>query len=130
VRNLYEAMFIIDSARAKDSYAKIDEECQSYITRHGGQVIKSLKWDDRRLTYDVKKVKRGTYILIHFEAEGPALAKIERQARISDVVLRVLVTCDTDGVETLTGASSRPATEEAAAAPAAAGPAASVPADQ
>ena len=113
MRRLYEAMFIVESAKAKENYNRIEEECRSCITRHGGEVVKSQKWDDRRLCYEIKKVKRGVYILIHFEAEGDAIAKIERQARMSDVILRLLITRDSDGVETVTGSGHTEGDEEA-----------------
>ncbi|MCX7934256.1 MAG: 30S ribosomal protein S6 [Planctomycetota bacterium] len=116
MRRLYEAMFIVESAKAKENYNRVEEDCRSCITRHGGEIIKSQKWDDRRLCYEIKKVKRGVYILIHFEAEGDAIAKIERQARMSDVVLRLLITRDSDGVETSTGGSHRSSEEESAEA--------------
>ena len=100
---LYEAMFIVDSARAKEDYAKAEKACLDCITRHGGEVVKSIKWDDRRLAYEINGVKRGTYILVHFNAEGAAIAQIERQVRLSENILRVLIVRDEDGVETKTG---------------------------
>jgi len=116
VRNLYEAMFVVDSAKAKENYAKIEEECRACITRHGGEVVKAVKWDDRRLCYEIRKVKRGTFILVHFEAEGPAIAKIERQCKITEAILRVLILRDIDGVETNTGGGKGEGEEAAAAA--------------
>ena len=118
MRTLYEAMFIVDSAKDKESHAKLEEECLGSITRHGGEIAKCVKWDDRRLTFDIKKVKRGTYFLVHFYADGPELTKIERQNKISDTLLRVLITRDTDGIETATGASALSSAEPGASAPA------------
>ena len=100
---LYEAMFIVDSSRAKDDYDKSERVCLECITRHGGEVVKAIKWDDRRLAYVVSGVKRGTYILVHFNSEGDAIAKIERQVQLSEAILRVMITRDEDGIETTTG---------------------------
>jgi len=99
VRKLYEAMFIVDSARAKESYDAVEEQIKALVTRQGGEVVASMKWDDRRLAYEINDVKRGTYILIHFEAEGDTCSKIERQVQMSEDILRVLITIDEDGVE-------------------------------
>lgn len=96
---LYEAMFIVDSAKAKEDYAKIEAECTGCLTRHGAEIVKALKWDDRRLTYEIKKVRRGTYILVHFKADPLNIVKMERQCALNDTVLRVLILVDEDGVE-------------------------------
>ena len=109
---LYEAMFIVDSGRAKDDYAKAEGECLNCITRHGATIVKSLKWDDRRLSYEIGKSKRGTFILVHFDADPSAVAKIERQASLNENILRVLVTLDEDGVETETGSARERAEAE------------------
>ncbi len=103
MKKLYEAMFIVDSSKAKDDYEKAEAVCLETITRHGGEIVKSIKWDDRRLCYEIEKCRRGTYILVHFEAEGPVVAKVERQCQLNENILRVLITVDTDGVETVTG---------------------------
>ena len=112
---LYEAMFIVDSGRAKDDYAKAEGECLNCITRHGAKIVKSLKWDDRRLAYEIGKSKRGTFILVHFDADPSAVAKIERQASLNENILRVLVTVDEDGVETETGSARERAEAELSA---------------
>lgn len=113
---LYEAMFIVDSAKAKEDYAKMEGECLNAITRHGGRIVKSVKWDERRLAYEIEKVKRGTFILVHFEAPSDAVAKIERQCLLSENILRVLILVDEDGVETQTGGLRERAESETPAA--------------
>ena len=97
---LYEAMFIVDSAKAKEDYAKMEGECLGCVTRHGGEIVKSVKWDDRKLAYEIKKIRRGTYILLHFNADPAAITRIERQCALNENVLRVLILVDEDGVET------------------------------
>ncbi len=96
---LYEAMFIVDSAKAKEDYAKMEAECLGCLTRHGAEIVKTLKWDDRRLTYDIKKVRRGTYILVHFNSDPANIVKMERQCSLNENILRVLILVDEDGVE-------------------------------
>ena len=120
MQKLYEAMFIVDSAKAKENYAALEGECLAAITRHGGVVKKAVKWDDRRLCYEIDKVKRGTYILVHFEVEPEALARIERQATLNEKIVRALFLVDEDGIETATGENREaPAEAEAPAATAA-----------
>ncbi|MCL2001191.1 MAG: 30S ribosomal protein S6 [Planctomycetes bacterium] len=96
---LYEAMFIVDSAKAKEDYAKLEMECLGCLTRHGAKIVKTVKWDERRLAYEIKKIRRGTFILVHFHAEPSAIGKMERQISLNENILRVLIMKDEDGVE-------------------------------
>ncbi len=96
---LYEAMFIVDSAKAKEDYAKMEGECLGCLTRHGAEIVKSEKWDDRRFTYEIKKIRRGTYILVHFNSDPANIGKMERQCSLNENVLRVLILADEDGVD-------------------------------
>lgn len=112
VQRLYEAMYVVDSNLARENYEAMEEVVHTSITRHGGEIVKSMKWDDRRMTFEMKKVKRGVYILVHFNAETSAIVKIERQAQLSEKILRVLVTVDEDGIETETGSARERAEEQ------------------
>lgn len=105
MQRLYEAMFIVDSNKARENYETLEAACHQCITRHNGEIVHSIKWDDRRLAYLIEKARRGTYILVHFHSEGEAIAKIERQAQINEDVLRVLIIVDEDGIETTTGSA-------------------------
>ena len=96
---LYEAMFVVDSAKAKEDYAKMEKECLGCLTRHGAEIVKAVKWDDRRLAYEIEKVKRGAYILAHFNADSQAIARMERQCALNENILRVLILVDEDGIE-------------------------------
>jgi small subunit ribosomal protein S6 len=90
-------MFVVNYNAAKENYEKVEAEVFNCITRFGGEIVNSIKWDERRLTYEIKRQKRGTYILCHFNAEGDAISKIERQAQLCEVVLRALILADQDG---------------------------------
>lgn len=105
--NLYEAMFVVNHNAAKESYEKTEAEVLACITRHGGEIVNSLRWDDRRLAYEIKKHKRGTYILVHFNAPGEAIQRIEKQARLCEVVLRCLIIADEDGAEAAPASKAR-----------------------
>lgn len=103
---LYEAMFIVDSAKARENYQQMEELCLNTIKRNGGEIVKCVKWDDRRLAYEINKVKRGTYILVHFNIDPLSMQKIDRQIQLNEQIVRCLITVDEDGIDTATGASA------------------------
>jgi ribosomal protein S6 len=94
---LYEAMFVVDSNKARTEHDKVLEELGTVIRKGGGEVVNCDKWDERKLCYPIKRHKRGTYYLSHFRSDGEAIGRIERAAQLSETVLRVLITVDEDG---------------------------------
>src|SRR5215203_3957913 len=87
----YEAMFLLPPAAAMDQEGTGLRLCRSIIERHGGQVIVIKRWDERKLSYEVNGQKRGTYVIAYFRAPGPIVTHIERDVKLSDEVLRVMV---------------------------------------
>ncbi|NOT02169.1 MAG: 30S ribosomal protein S6 [Phycisphaerales bacterium] len=88
--NQYEGMFLFDSTFAGD-FAKVEEEINRIMTRARGEIVLLRKWDERKLAYDIKKRKRGCYVLVYFKAPAESITGLERDARLSEQVLRLLV---------------------------------------
>ena len=89
--NQYEAMFLIGPAATQENEGGV-ALVRALVERHGGQLLHLKKWDERRLTYEIKKQKRGTYVIAFFKASGNAITPLEREVKLSDDFLRVLVT--------------------------------------
>ena len=96
---LYESMFLVQNTRARSDPEEVIAELKEMVVRAGGEVVNCDKWDERKLAYEINKQRRGTYVLCHWNGPPSAPAKVERQCRLSDVVLRVLNVVDEDGVE-------------------------------
>ncbi len=90
-RNVYEGMFLLDSSKTGGDWNQAQKTVQDILQRHKAEIIASRPWDERRLAYAIKGHKKGMYFLTYFRAEGPAIAGIEGDCRISEVVLRQLV---------------------------------------
>jgi small subunit ribosomal protein S6 len=88
--NQYEAMFLMGPMGSAEPEGSINL-CRGIVERHGGQVILIKKWDERKLAYEIGGQKRGTYIIAFFRAEGTANAGIERDVKLSEDILRVMV---------------------------------------
>jgi small subunit ribosomal protein S6 len=86
----YEAMFLLGTAATAEPEKGV-ETCRGIIERHGGQIMVIKKWDERKLAYEISGQKRGTYVISFFTAPGAAVAGIERDVKLSEEVLRVLV---------------------------------------
>lgn len=96
---LYEGMFLVDHNKARQDFAKVQEEITGIIVKAGGEIVNLESWAERKLCYEIKRHRRGAFVLSHFRVPPEGVAKIERSCRLSEIVLRVLVTRDEDGPE-------------------------------
>lgn len=87
----YEGMFLFPQSATSDLQGSVDH-ITDILTRGGAEIVALRKWDERRLAYDIKGNKRGVYFLAYFRAKTPALAGIERDCRLSERLLRSLIT--------------------------------------
>jgi small subunit ribosomal protein S6 len=88
--NQYEAMFLLGPTATAEP-EKALETCKGIIERHAGTILVIKKWDERKLAYEISGQKRGTYIIAYFSAPGASLTAIERDVKLSEEILRVLV---------------------------------------
>ncbi|MCA8917581.1 MAG: 30S ribosomal protein S6 [Planctomycetes bacterium] len=87
---IYEGLFLVDPGFAnKDPEAAV-ELCKSVLEKHGATIIRAELWAEQRLAYEVRKNKRGAYILTAFRSETLKLAEIELECRLTERILRYL----------------------------------------
>jgi ribosomal protein S6 len=83
-------MFLFDPTFGA-TFEKCEAEIRRLMDRAGAEIIISQKWDERRLAFRIKGRKRGVYALVYFKASGDKIAGLERDARLSENILRLLV---------------------------------------
>lgn len=94
----YEGMFLIDNAHANKDWDGVVKHLHEILQKHNVEILSTEKWGERKLAYKIKGQKRGTYLLIRFNAPTGAITPIKQRCLISDVILRGLIVRDT-GVE-------------------------------
>ena len=88
--NLYEGMFLFDPTFGA-SFENCETEIRRLMDRAEAELVFCRKWDDRRLAYRIKGRKRGVYVLIYFKAKAEKIVPLERDAQLSEDILRLLV---------------------------------------
>ncbi len=88
--NQYEAMFLFDPTFATD-FAKAKEEVERVMQRAEAEIVFLEKWEERKLAYEIKGRKRGCYVLTYFKCDSDKIVGIERDAQLSEPILRILV---------------------------------------
>jgi len=90
-KRMYEGMFLVDSALATSNWEEVEAALQRVFERAEAEVLKLEKWDDRRLCYDIGGHKRGTYILTYFNTDPDHISGIERDVKLHEKLLRVMI---------------------------------------
>jgi len=93
VKKLYEGMFLVDSAEAAADWDAIVTRIKSILEKTGAEIVSLRKWDERKLAYEINGKARGTYILCYFSSDGERIQEIEREAQLSEQIIRVLILC-------------------------------------
>jgi small subunit ribosomal protein S6 len=86
----YEGMFLFDPAVTAE-WEAVQAELERLLKRAEARVIVMKRWDERRLAYEIRGRKRAIYALTFFEADPNKIGPLERDAQISEAVLRCLV---------------------------------------
>ena len=88
--NTYEAMFLLGPSGADGE--KAVALVRGMVEKHGGSILVIKKWDERKLAFEIGKQKRGTYVIAFFKAPPTTIVPMERDVKLSEDVMRVLVT--------------------------------------
>ncbi|NUQ49812.1 MAG: 30S ribosomal protein S6, partial [Phycisphaerae bacterium] len=86
----YEAMFLFDNTTAYE-WPAVEQEVNRLVGRIGAQLLACVKFDERKLAFEIRGRKRGTYVLTYMEAPPERIGEFERDAHLSEAILRVLV---------------------------------------
>jgi small subunit ribosomal protein S6 len=89
----YEVMYIIRPEVEQESVQALTDKFQAIIG-NGGEIVKHDVIGKRRLAYEINKIRDGIYVLVHFNATPEVVAELDRVMKISDEVIRFLVTKD------------------------------------
>lgn len=89
-KRIYEGLFLVDSAFANKEPEAAIELCRGVIEKYGATVIKAELWAEMRLAYEVRKNKRGAYVLAAFRADTMKMGEIELECRLTERIIRYL----------------------------------------
>jgi small subunit ribosomal protein S6 len=89
----YEVMYIIRPDIEQEAVQAAVEKFQGIISA-GGEITKHDVQGKKRLAYEIKKFRDGVFVLVNFTAEPAVVTELERIMKISDEVIRYLITND------------------------------------
>ncbi len=90
--NKYEVMYVIDTAIEDQARADVITRFSGIVENNGGKVERVDEWGKRRLAYPINYKTEGYYVLMYMSAPSDLPRELERNFKISDAILRYLVT--------------------------------------
>jgi small subunit ribosomal protein S6 len=88
----YEILVIVDPRPTDEDVTALLTQIGEQAKSLGIEVDKLDNWGKRRLAYDIRKQREGTYAVFDAKAEPSMVKELERQLRLNENVLRFLST--------------------------------------
>ena len=87
----YEVLYIVRADLDDDNVQDAVKRVNTLIERSGGTPDGTNLWGKRKLAYDVKHQKEGSYVLQDFHLDLDRVPELEASLKITEEVLRHLI---------------------------------------
>jgi small subunit ribosomal protein S6 len=87
----YEVLYIVRADLEDDKVQEIVKRVNTLIERAGGSLERTNIWGKRKLAYEVKHQKEGSYVLQDFQIGPDRIPELEAALKITEEVLRHLI---------------------------------------
>ncbi|MFZ3062586.1 MAG: 30S ribosomal protein S6 [Actinomycetota bacterium] len=84
----YEAMVILNPALDEEKMNEMISRFEKLIQKNKSEMQKVDRWGKRKLSYPIKKVDSGYYVVFYFKGEEAGVKELNRVFQISDEVVR------------------------------------------
>ncbi len=89
---MYELLYIIPTPFTENELPQIQEKINNLIKELGGKIETSKNLGNRKLSYDIKHIKRGFYILNTFDLAPSKIKTLNQKLKLMPEILRFLAT--------------------------------------
>ncbi|HEV2036575.1 MAG TPA: 30S ribosomal protein S6 [Candidatus Dormibacteraeota bacterium] len=87
----YEVLYIVRADLDDDKVQEIVKKVSTLIEKAGGKLERTNLWGKRKLAYEVKHQKEGSYVLQDFQIGPERIPELESALKITEEVLRHLI---------------------------------------
>lgn len=86
----YEVVFVAAPTLTSEELDNFIKHAQTVVESKNGKVVKVDNWGKKSLAYKIKKFREGYYVVLSIEADGAAIAELERRFRVTDYIIRFI----------------------------------------
>jgi small subunit ribosomal protein S6 len=105
----YEVLYIVRADLEDDKVQDAVKRVNTLIERSGGSIERTNLWGKRKLAYEVKHQKEGSYVLQDFQLGPERVPELEAALKITDEVLRHLIVRKPEKAAPVTAVTPPPA---------------------
>ncbi len=87
----YEVTYILRPSLEESEVEERANAISEIVKGQGGEVVGVERLGKKRLAYEIKDLREGTYVVMQFKAEAPVAKELDRQLKLHDDVLRALI---------------------------------------
>jgi small subunit ribosomal protein S6 len=87
---LYESLFIIRPSLSDEETTALVEKMKGVAEKNGASIVKAENWGRKKLAYEIKRERKGTYVYFYFKGPGPVVGELERAYRLEDSIIKFL----------------------------------------
>ena len=87
---IYETMLVLDPEMSKEQVEEFVDKLKKFLGDRGVEILKVEEWGARPLAYEIKKKKKGFYLLFYLKGDAALISEMERSLRLMEEVLRYL----------------------------------------
>jgi small subunit ribosomal protein S6 len=84
-------MVILNAAISDEEADTAINKIRELITSQGGELLKVDVWGRRKLSYEIKKQKKGLYVLLFYKAPSATIKKLEEFYKVFDTIIKYMV---------------------------------------
>ena len=87
---LYESIFVVRPSLSDEDTHKVIEKMKGVVEKSGATLLKSENWGKKKLAYEVKRERKGTFVYFRFKAGSQVVSELERSYRLEDSVIKFM----------------------------------------
>jgi small subunit ribosomal protein S6 len=84
----YETIYIVDPTIKDEDHQEVIKKFQNLIEKEKGVFLKVNEWGQQRLAYEIRNFDKGSYILMDYCGDSGITAKLERDLKLDDRILK------------------------------------------
>jgi len=89
--NIYENIVILNASLGDEEIETASGKIKDLITNSGGEILNADVWGRRKLAYEIKKQKKGFYLLLLFKSPAAAIKRLEDYYKVFDPVVKYMI---------------------------------------
>jgi small subunit ribosomal protein S6 len=84
----YETVFIVRPTLDDESVDRCVNTVEEFLKNQGGKIISTDKKGRKRLSYEVKKLRDGFFVVLRYEVKPETITAFKRMLQLNDDVIR------------------------------------------